>query len=124
MPMVLVVDDSPLMRQALRLCLEAEGFRTAEADDGLRGLELLEREGGDVDLCLVDVNMPGLDGLGMVAEARRRGFLRPMVMLTTETSRALRDRGRAAGATAWLTKPVEPPDLVETIRHLLGSARS
>ncbi|MEL6183909.1 MAG: response regulator [Myxococcota bacterium] len=120
MKRILVIDDSPLVRSALRACLRAEGYDVLEADDGAAGLETITREGSSLDLAIVDVNMPELDGLSMIEQARQAGFVAPMITLTTESSRNLRDRARAVGATGWLTKPVDAPDLVATVRYLLG----
>lgn len=119
MKRILIIDDSPLVRGALRACLRNEGYEVLEADDGQTGLQTIVREGSSLALAIVDVNMPQLDGLTMIEQARQTGFSAPMITLTTESSRKLRDRARAVGATGWLTKPVDAPDLIATVRHLL-----
>lgn len=120
MSRILIVDDAPLIRDSVRSLLEASRHEVLEAEDGDVGLERLE--GGDVDLCLVDVNMPRMSGLEMIRRARAQGFSGPMLVLTTESTRALRAKARAAGATGWLTKPADARTLDATIAHLAGGA--
>lgn len=119
MEKVLVVDDSPLVRESLRMCLERSGIEVLEAEDGQVGMQIIERERGRLAACFVDFNMPGMDGIAMVRKARSSGFDGPMLLLTTESKRSLRDEAKRAGATGWLTKPIEAEDLLSIVRHLL-----
>src|SRR5882757_5157018 len=83
---ILVVDDSRTIRQQTRVLLEGHGFRVTEAGNGMEGLE--EAKKGVVDLIIVDVNMPAMNGLDMIAHVRQLpGYAKvPIFVLTTEAS--------------------------------------
>jgi two-component system, chemotaxis family, chemotaxis protein CheY len=105
MALILAVDDSASLRQMVCFTLKSAGHQVIEAIDGVDALERL----GDrqVDLVLTDQNMPRMDGLTLVAQLRGKpGYQRtPILMLTTESSDAMKQAGRAAGATGWMVKP-------------------
>lgn len=115
---ILTVDDSRTIRDMLRLTLSASGYRVVQAEDGLQGLEMLEAEGADV--IITDINMPRLDGFGFIervrADERRQGI--PILVLTTETTPAMKERARAAGATGWISKPFDPDHLTTALRRV------
>ncbi len=115
---VLAVDDSVTMRDMLRMTLTEAGFDVYLAEDGQHGLEVLDDLMPDV--IITDINMPRLDGFGFVDAVRKRGNLRgvPILVLTTESGAALKQRARAAGATGWIVKPYEETKLVQTIRRV------
>lgn len=117
---VLVVDDEPLNRSLLRQRLEPEGHRVLEANDGEAALRSLA-EHGEVDLVLLDVRMPGLDGLEVCRRIRARsaeGFL-PVLLLTALGGQEDRHEGLQAGADDFLTKPVDGRELLLRVRALL-----
>lgn len=119
----LVVDDSAAMRQQLCHALRrVAGIRTDEAGDGAEAWRKLSA--GRYDLVLTDVNMPVLDGLKLVSLVRAGGPHQrvPVVVVTTEAATADRDRAMALGASAYLVKPVQSRQVVETVRALLGVA--
>ena len=118
MSKILVIDDSEIVCQALRLILESANHSMIEAHDGKQGLLELQKESTSIDLCIVDLNLPMLTGFDVIDRARKAGFFKPMLTLTTEVSRAMRDRVKEVGATGWMTKPVSAKDLLETIDHL------
>lgn len=115
---VLTVDDSRTMRDMLALTLGGAGYRVVQAVDGVDGLERLEAEGADV--VVTDINMPRLDGFGFIegvrADPRRRGL--PILVLTTESDPAKKDRARQAGATGWIVKPFDPDKLLGAVRRV------
>jgi two-component system chemotaxis response regulator CheY len=115
---ILTVDDSRTMRNMLRMTLEESGYRVLEAADGLLGLDVLRAETPDV--IVTDINMPNMDGFGFIEAVRAQGRFAavPILVLTTESDRALKDRARRAGATGWITKPFEQNRLVETVRRV------
>ncbi|MFI5016116.1 MAG: response regulator [Hyphomicrobiales bacterium] len=115
---VLTVDDSRTMRDMLRMALADAGFNVVQADDGLRGLEVLQGETPDV--IITDINMPRLDGFGFIEGVRRDARHRavPILVLTTESDAEKKDRARRAGATGWIVKPVDPVKLVDAIRRV------
>jgi two-component system chemotaxis response regulator CheY len=117
---VLAVDDSASMRQMVAFTLREAGFDVAEAEDGVAALALAKDEAFKVVLC--DVNMPNLDGIGLVRALRQLPDYRftPLLMLTTESSPEKKQEGKAAGATGWLVKPFNPEQLIATMRRVLG----
>jgi two-component system chemotaxis response regulator CheY len=118
---ILVVDDAASVRTQLRLALESEGFTVLEAENGQRGYDTAAAQ--PVDLMIVDVNMPVMDGFEMIARVRSldRYSAVPIFVLTTESGMATVRQGKAAGATAWIVKPVKPEVLVKGIRGILGA---
>lgn len=117
---ILIVDDSASVRQQLRRALEADGFTVNEAENGQRGLEACRE--APMDLLIVDVNMPVMDGLEMIGKVREIGDYRktPIFVLTTESGMTTVKQGKALGATAWIVKPVKPDVLLKGVRHVLG----
>jgi two-component system chemotaxis response regulator CheY len=118
---ILIVEDSPSMRSFIRDTLELDGYEVSESDNGLEALSLLE--GLTPDLILTDINMPKLDGFGLLREIRRLPALRftPVLVLTTEGGSDMKERGRAAGATGWIVKPVDPDQLRRVVSQVLGA---
>lgn len=119
MTTILAVDDSRSMRQAVSFTLRRAGYTVIEAEDGRDALA--KAVGQRVDLVLTDQNMPNMDGLTLIRELRARGdFQRvPILMLTTESSDEMKQKGRAAGATGWLVKPFDPERLVDVVRRVV-----
>ena len=116
---IMTVDDSPSMRMLLRAALGDLGYTVVEAEDGM---EALDRIGGaDPDLLITDINMPNLDGFGLIERLRARAEHRnlPILVLTTESSDEKKQRARAAGATGWIVKPFHPEKLAAAIRRVL-----
>ena len=115
---ILTVDDSRTMRDMLRMALVKAGFNVVEAVDGEHGLEVLNANGADV--IITDINMPKMDGFGFIEAVREDAAYRatPLLVLTTESDPAKKDRARRAGATGWIVKPFHPEKLVEAIRRV------
>ncbi|MGW5260513.1 response regulator transcription factor [Microbispora sp. NPDC004025] len=114
---LLVVDDEPALREALRSSLEFEGYAVESAADGLTALDLLER--GDFDAMLLDVMMPRLDGLTCCRRLRASGKRVPVLMLTARDAVGDRVSGLDAGADDYLVKPFELDELLARVRALL-----
>jgi len=120
---VLVVDDATLVRLYYRKILEAAGFEVVEALNGIEALELLPS--GSVDLLIVDVNMPRMDGMTLLKTLRRKELpLASLPALVTSTESGEQDfaAARAAGANFYLVKPVSPDKLVEFTALLCGAS--
>ncbi|HUI59815.1 MAG TPA: response regulator [Steroidobacteraceae bacterium] len=119
MARILAVDDSPSMRQLVKLTLVAGGHEVDLATDGVEALEVADRQ--RFDIVITDVNMPNMDGITLVRELRQRLAYKfvPLLMLTTEATVERRREGKAAGATGWLVKPFDPGKLLATIDKVL-----
>ena len=118
-PTILAVDDSPSMRRMVAHVLTSAGYTVLEAGDGVDALELARVE--RIDAVLTDHNMPRMDGIALVRRLRALpGHARtPIMLLTTESSPEIKQRGREAGATGWMVKPFDPERLIEVFARLL-----
>lgn len=118
MKTVLTIDDSRTMREMLLMALVEAGYRVIQAVDGIDGLETLSAEGADV--IITDINMPRLDGFGVIEGVRADPNHRatPVLVLTTESDAVKKQRAREAGATGWIVKPFDPAKLVEAVRRV------
>jgi len=116
---IMIVDDSASIRKVVRLTLESQGFEVLDAADGVEALKKLN--GVKINLLITDVNMPNMDGITLVQEAKKIPAYKftPMMMLTTEASDEKKMQGRAAGAKAWLVKPFQPPILLNAVSKLV-----
>ncbi len=117
---ILSVDDSASMRQLVSLTLKTAGYDVLEAADGAEGLD--KALAATVSLVITDQNMPRMDGLALVRALRALPQYRsvPILILTTESSPAMKAQGRAAGATGWVVKPFDPRKLIEVVRKVIG----
>lgn len=117
---IMMVDDSPSMRMLLRAALLDLGYDVSVAEDGEAALARLDAD-ETPDLLITDINMPRLDGFGLIAAVREKPALRdlPILVLTTESSAEKKARARAAGATGWIVKPFHPEKLAAAIRRVL-----
>lgn len=116
---VLIVDDSPSMRQMVAYALQTGGFTVLEAGNGRDALLVLDKT--QVQLIITDLNMPVMDGVTFIQEARSKAKYKftPILMLTTETDDAKKQSARTAGATGWLTKPFNADTLLKTVAKVL-----
>jgi two-component system chemotaxis response regulator CheY len=118
----MLVDDSPTMIMSIQSVLTKAGMVVETAKDGQEALDRI-KAGLKPDLVISDVNMPRLDGIGFVREARKAGLrFTPILMLTTESEASKRAEAKAAGATGWLVKPVQPDALMKVIRQIVPGA--
>lgn len=116
----LVVEDSPMMRQLLVFALSRiSGLMVSEADDGAQALRYLSSR--QFDLVITDINMPVLDGLKLVQRVRAdaRHKQTPIIVITTDRRVEDRDRAMALGANDYITKPIQAPEVVATVKRLL-----
>jgi two-component system, chemotaxis family, chemotaxis protein CheY len=116
---ILIVDDSASIRQMLGFTLRSAGYDVDEAVDGKDGLGKAQRKA--YQLVFTDQNMPNMDGLSLIKSLRGLPNYRatPILMLTTESTDAMKQQGKAAGATGWLVKPLNPPKLLEVTKKVL-----
>lgn len=118
---VLVVDDSSTMREIVSSYLTKNGFEVALATDGREGLEQLQKD-PSIKVVLSDINMPNMDGLTMAEKIRVEQNNKSVfiVMLTTEDSPAMRERGRAIGVTGWVVKPFKGEAVLGPFKKMCG----
>jgi len=117
---VLIVEDSPTMRQLLVFALRRlKAVEIVEAQDGMDGLRRLSSD--HFDIALIDINMPVMDGLKLIRLMRSEDALRdiPIVVITTEGAGEDRDRAMALGANEYLTKPIQANRVLAVVRGLL-----
>ena len=116
---ILVVDDSASLRQVVSIALSRAGYEVIEAKDGKDALQQLDR--GRVHLAICDVNMPVMDGITFVKEAKKRPECRfmPIIMLTTESRESRKQEGQMAGAKAWVVKPFRPEQILNAVSKLI-----
>lgn len=118
---VLFIEDDRMNRRVVRDMLDVAGARMTEAEDGPTGLNLIDAN--DYDVILVDLRMPGMDGVEVIGHVRARPDAKarlPLIVVTADTAPDLRDRCLAAGADEVLFKPVAMDALFDTIGRLLA----
>lgn len=115
---ILTIDDSKTIRDMLRLTLLDAGFEVHQAVDGQEGAGILDKE--TFDVVITDINMPKMDGYGVIRHMRSMPVHNntPILVLTTESEGSKRSIAREAGATGWLVKPFDPEALVATIHKV------
>lgn len=115
----LVVDDSSTMRQMVAFTLKGAGYDVVEAPDGAAALGQLATT--TFNVVITDLNMPVMDGVTFIREARRKPscLAVPILMLTTESQEGKRQEGKQAGATGWLVKPFNPEKLLSILQKVV-----
>jgi len=115
---ILTIDDSKTIRDMLNLTLSEAGYEVLQAVDGEDGIDMLAKE--RVDLVITDINMPKMDGYGVIRHMRDKAEHKctPVLVLTTESEAEKRNMARDAGATGWMVKPFDPERLIATINKV------
>ena len=117
---ILIVDDSRSLRTIVNMALTRAGYAVLEAGDGLEALAVLNKT-PKVHLIVSDLNMPNMDGFDFVqkVKAHPKHKFAPVIMLTTESNEDKKQKGKVAGAKAWIVKPFLPPQLLEAVSKLI-----
>lgn len=117
---IMTVDDSASMRRMVAFTLKQHGYDITEAINGAEALKKLEKE--KIDMMITDINMPELDGIGLVKKVRDNPAYKfiPIIILTTEGQAGKKEEGTVAGATGWIVKPFRPDELVAVVRRVMG----
>ena len=117
---ILTVDDSRTMQSMLRKALEGAGYDVIQGGDGVEGLEVLQGATPKPNAIITDINMPRMDGFGLIEAVRAIEQYKhlPIIVLTTESDPEKKARARAAGATGWIVKPFSTDSLVAAIRRV------
>ncbi|NPV09960.1 MAG: response regulator transcription factor [Anaerolineae bacterium] len=119
-PRILVVDDDPKIVAVVRAYLEKDGYQVLTAEDGCRALELTRE--ARPDLVVLDLMLPGMDGLDICHVLRSEGNRTPIIMLTARTTEEDKLLGLEEGADDYVTKPFSPRELLARIRAVLRRA--
>jgi two-component system chemotaxis response regulator CheY len=119
MKKILTVDDSATIRMMVSFTLSQLGIEIVEAVNGTDALKKLEQN--EIDMLITDLNMPGLDGIGLIRKVRENPSYKfiPIIILTTESEPDKKLEARAAGATGWIVKPFRPEDLLSAIKKVM-----
>jgi len=122
MKKILLVDDSSTMLMSMEGILKRANFEVATATDGNKALQQITAF--KPDLMITDLNMPGMDGITLIKEAKKMPAMRfkPILMLTTESQQSKRNEAKAAGAMGWLVKPVKSEQLIQVVKQVLPGA--
>ena len=118
---VLAIDDSRTIRSLVQKVMEDAGFLCALADDGVQGVQRFQQDPPDV--VITDINMPNMDGYGVISAIRGGAVNRnvPILVLTTESAPHLKAKARDAGATGWIVKPFDDAAIVSVVRRVTGA---
>ncbi len=121
--MILVVDDSAVLRASVKFALTSAGFEVVEAKDGKDGLAVLESLEGEENrpsMIISDVNMPIMDGITFIKEVKKTQWkYLPILVLTTESQQSMKMEGKKAGASGWLVKPFKEDQLIDLIKKFV-----
>jgi CheY-like chemotaxis protein len=123
---ILVVEDNEINRQVIRELLEQAGMLVEEAPDGEKALNILDRRDHDVDLVLLDIEMPGMNGYETCTRLRKRAFLSdlPVLAMTAHAMQEDRDKSMAAGMNDHLTKPIDPDAVYKAIARWVPAGKA
>ncbi len=116
---ILIVDDSASVRQVVGIALRGAGYDVVEGVDGVDGLAKMD--GRKIHLIISDVNMPRMDGITFIKEAKKLPSYKftPIMMLTTESEEKKKLEGQQAGAKAWVVKPFQPAQMLAAVSKLI-----
>jgi two-component system chemotaxis response regulator CheY len=120
MPNILVVEDSPTMRQLLSFAMKRiPNTKVIEATDGVDALKKLSSE--KIDIILADINMPVMDGLKLVSLVRNNPLYKdiPVIIITTEGAKEDRERAMALGANGYIPKPIQTQELIKMVNTFI-----
>ena len=119
MASILLVDDSASMRQMVSFTLKEAGHNVNEAEDGAEALQFAK--GNTVNLVITDINMPNMDGIEFIWEARKlpQMVFTPICMLTTETEQSKLETGESVSTEAWITKPIQPAHVLNIVMEIV-----
>ena len=118
---ILIVDDSKTVRNLVAFIMKKEGFKVITAEDGLDGLEKLY-SAEKIDLIILDINMPRMDGFTFIKSVREQDAYRdmPIVVLSTEGQEKDIQAGLSIGANMYMVKPAQPEKMLKNVKMLLG----
>ena len=115
---VLVVEDSYYMRKLIATTLTKAGYQVQSAEDGVEALKICQNH--NLDAIVTDIHMPNMDGYTLIMELRQTQYFRhkPILVLTSETSKESHKQGKHLGATGWITKPFDADKLLNAMQQI------
>lgn len=119
MKTILIADDSESIRELVELTLQTAGYNVLKSEDGAQAVGHLN--GAKIDLVITDLNMPNLDGIGVIKAVRAHADYSnvPVLLLTTESQAAKKEEAKAAGATGWIVKPFVQEKLLGVVQKVI-----
>ena len=117
---VMIVEDAPTVREMVSFTLKSAGYEVVEAEDGADAAGKLD--GQALDMLVVDLNMPKMDGFELIKKARANQAYKsvPIIILTIEADNTKKQKAKAIGANGWITKPFKPNQLLEVVKKVIG----
>lgn len=122
MKYIMVIDDSPTIRISIEFAIKSLGHIIQQAGNGADGLEKIKEmnlAGHEIILCIVDINMPVMDGITFIREFRKNDKFTPVLVLTTESEEDKIMKGKDVGASGWIVKPFQQQALINVIKRLI-----
>jgi two-component system chemotaxis response regulator CheY len=119
---IMIVDDSLTIRTSVEFALKDLGYPMELAENGsdaLQKVKGIKARGDDVALCIVDINMPVMDGIAFITEFRKLDRFTPILVLTTESEEHKIKEGKSAGASGWMVKPFKNQDMIAVVQKLI-----
>jgi two-component system, chemotaxis family, chemotaxis protein CheY len=117
---VCIVDDSEISREVVKRSLKMYDYKVdLEAFDGLDAIEKIRNFSGTIDLFVLDINMPKMNGLDLITEIRKNNKNTPIVMLTTETDKDKMTIAKERGATGWIVKPFDAEKFIKIVKMFI-----
>ena len=117
---ILITDDSKSIRAVIGTVLKVAGYNVIEAGDGVEGIAALN-SGKTIDMIITDLNMPNMDGIDFIWEARKLSdhVFTPICMLTTESEQEKLATGESISTDAWITKPIQPVKVLSIVQGIM-----
>jgi len=119
---IIIIDDSPTIRLSVEYAIRSLGNPIEHAENGrdaMKKISSIKDRGGDLALCICDINMPEMDGISFLKEFRKTDRFTPVIVLTTESQEDKIKAGRESGASGWIVKPFKPQDLVRVVERFV-----
>lgn len=121
MATIMTIDDSPTIRRLIHVTASMAGYTVIEAENGEDALTKLKEQEEKINLFIVDVHMPIMDGITFVKRLRQISQYNktPVIMLTTESQKTKKQEGKSAGATGWMLKPFKQDVLLKVLQRMI-----
>ncbi len=124
MKRVLICEDENIIREFVVINLRRAGYEVVDTDCGEAALAAYERENGNFDIAVLDIMMPGIDGLAVCRQLRAQSGTLGIILLTAKAQETDREEGLACGADDYITKPFSPSELVKRVDKLCRRLKS